>query len=122
MQRTAAELNTHAAAAKHASTPASARASAVPVSSSGRSASSPRQSAFLPAEACLTTMNGTVSGGSRAKSSIRPVSCWYVSRALASATGSQVSRSTSLFGTAESLPPTARADQYSTCFGVPLAR
>jgi hypothetical protein len=78
VQRSAGELITRAVGAKQASRPASARASAAPRASSGRDSSSAGQSAFRPAEACLTRINGTVSRGRKAEitgSSWVPASC-----------------------------------------------
>jgi hypothetical protein len=67
VQRSAGELITRALGAKQASRTASAPASAAPRTSSGRDWSSAGQSAFRPAEACLTRINGTVSRGRKAE-------------------------------------------------------
>ncbi len=98
MQRSAGELTTRAAGAKQAIRLASTRAAATPAASRGRRQSSPDQSALLPAEACLTRINGTVSSGRKAEitgSSWVPASC---SRACPS--GSQDTASISLPGAA----------------------
>ena len=98
MQRSAGELITRATGAKQASRPASVRASAAPCASSGRDSSSPGQSFLLPAEACLTTINGTVSSGRKAE--ITGSSCVSASCARACASGSQDTASISLPGAA----------------------
>ena len=98
VQRSAGELITWAVGAKQASRRASACASAAPWASSGRDSSSPGQSALRPAEACLTSINGTVWRGRKAEitgSSWVSASC---SRAWAS--GTQATASISLPGAA----------------------
>ena len=72
--RAAAELMTRALGAKHASSLASAPASARPESSSGRAASSASQVDLGIALACRSRINGTVPAGLLAKSSSTPTS------------------------------------------------
>jgi hypothetical protein len=98
VQRSAGELITRAVGAKQANRPASARASAAPRASSGRASSSPGQSAFRPAEACLTRINGTISRGRKAE--ITGSSWVSASRSRARGSGSQATASISLPGAA----------------------
>jgi hypothetical protein len=65
VHRSAGELITRARGAKQASMRASTSASLTPFASSGRCPSSPGQSPFWPAEACLTSSSGMVGRGRR---------------------------------------------------------